>query len=78
MAQGHDANLLFRAPPFTVDNIRILFAASLIPYQPDTDFEAAKALVTWENKAVIFKAVLDAWGISMPEPEAGSDPPEPA
>ena len=74
LAEGHDANLLFRAPPFTFGNIRILFAVSLMPYQPDTDFEAAKNLVNWENKGKVLSEVLKAWNINMPEPEAESKP----
>lgn len=80
IAAGHDANLMFRCPPFTFASIRILFAASLLAYQPDTDFETAKSLITFRNKGVVLSAVMKAWNLNMPAPDTDvpKGPPEPA
>lgn len=78
MERGFDANLMFRCPPFTFSSIRILFAASLLAYQPDTDFEKAKSLITFRNKAQVMAGVIAAWNISVPVPESGAeDGPDP-
>src|SRR5580704_7905045 len=53
---GHDVNLNVCLPRLNFANTRVLFAASLLAYQPETDFEVAKALVSRLN---LF-AILDA------------------
>jgi len=79
LARGHDANLLTRLCNLTFDSVRVLFAVSLFPYQPETDFEAAKNLVTRELIIPITNAMLEAWNVNMPEPEAdAARPPGPA
>jgi hypothetical protein len=78
ISRGHtDANLLYRLPHLTFDNVRVIFACSLVPYQPDMDFEAAMELVTPGNIFGIIEKMLKAWGAAMPEPEKGERPPEP-
>ena len=77
LAMGHEVNLNWCLPNLNFANTRILFAASLLTYQPDTDFEAAKMLVTRENVIPIVEMMLDAWNINMPEPEKKANPPKP-
>lgn len=78
IARGHhDANLLYRMPHPSFDNVRVIFAVSLLAYQPELSFEDAKKLVTPKNIFVVTEALYSAWNQSMPEKEKGSRPPEP-
>jgi hypothetical protein len=72
---GHDVNLNVCLPRLNFANTRVLFAASLLTYQPDTDFVAAKALVTRLNLFAVLNAMITAWNEEMPEPEADPLPP---
>lgn len=80
ISRGHyDANLLYRLPHLTFDNVRVIFACSLLAYQPEIDFAEAKALVTAQNLFEIANKMMDAWKANMPEKEKekGARPPEP-
>lgn len=78
LSRGHlDANLLYRLPHLTFDSVRVIFACSLLAYQPEMDYAKAKALVTPLNLIEITNKIVDAWKSNMPEPEKGERPPEP-
>jgi hypothetical protein len=70
---GHDVNLNVCLPRLNFANTRVLFAASLLAYQPDTDFETAKAMVSRLNLFAVLDAMMTAWNESVPDP----DPPLP-
>lgn len=76
-AMGHDVNLNLCLPRLNFASTRVLFAASLLAYQPNTDFVAAKALVTRDTLVPILEKMLAAWSQSMPEPDANADPLQP-
>jgi hypothetical protein len=75
-ARGHDVNLLGVYLKRTYSNVRVLFAASLLAYQPEMDFEEAQNLVTDKTIVEILVAVNDAWNKNTPDPEK-SNPPVP-
>jgi hypothetical protein len=76
-AKGHDVNLLGVYMQRTFSNVRVLFACSLIAYQPDIDFEKVQDLVDHENIIEILAAVSGAWTKSMAPPDS-ENPPKPA
>jgi hypothetical protein len=77
LAQGHDVNINFCLPRLTFANTRILFAASLLHYQPDIDFKASLALVTRDNNITIVNRIIEAWNLNTPEvEESAGDPPQ--
>jgi hypothetical protein len=72
---GHDVNLNTCLPRLNFANTRVLFAASLLAYQPEMDFAAAKAMVTRLNLFEVLNAMILSWNESMPEPDSDPLPP---
>lgn len=61
--------------------VSVLFAAALIPYQPDTNFLEAQELVTDDNLWDVLAALDAANAKCFPDPEeeeSPADPPLPA
>jgi len=75
-----DVNLLVAKLRPSVGGTRVLFAASLLHYQPETDFEAAQDLVNDENLVEVLNALDASRAKSFPEPteETHADPQQPA
>jgi hypothetical protein len=77
MRKGYEVNLLIAMIRRNFSTLRVLFAVSLMPYQPDMDFHVAQSLVTKHNVLNILQAVDQAWAQSTPEKKP-ADPQEPA
>lgn len=76
LAKGYEVNLLISYLRRTFSSMRVLFAASLVAYHPEVDFNEAQNWVTHDNILEIIQAVDAAWKKSMPEP-VKSDPTQP-
>lgn len=66
-AQGHNVNLLFSLPKFSLESVRINFACSVRKFHPELSFEDACKLVTIKSMTAIANAVATAWYAEMPE-----------
>jgi hypothetical protein len=76
-SKGYDVNLLGVYLNRTFSNVRVLFAASLLAYQPEFPFEEALDLVDNDTIIPILVALSKAWDNSMPvpDPDAANPPP---
>jgi hypothetical protein len=80
LARGYEVNLLVSYLRRTFSSVRVLFAASLLAYHPDLDFNEAQDLVDDENILEIVQAIDKAWHKSSAEADAdaGAGPLAPA
>ena len=75
LAKGYNVNLLVSYLRRTLSSVRVLFAASLVAYHPDLDFDEAQNLVDHDNIVEILQAIDNAWKKNLPDPSP--DPPQP-
>src|SRR5258708_11377263 len=62
--EGHDVVILNHLPPFRLDSVRVIFAASLRKYQPEIAYEDALELLTLPYVHKDYSAIADAWNNS--------------
>jgi hypothetical protein len=76
--RGIRANLLLAKLQPSLRSTGILFAAALLPYQPETDFDAAQDLVDDDNLLTVIEALDATHAKSFPDPDPEAqiaDPP---
>lgn len=76
---GHDVKLLEKFPRLEyIDEVLILFAASIRTFQPEISFEEALALPDLPAIYLVRGAIYAAWSAAVPEPVEGEkNPTEP-
>lgn len=73
---GKPVSLLQSSWELGMLDLQLLFAASLRPFHPDLDFEAAKRLVNWRNVDQIIVKIRQAQANFAPEQDDKADPPQ--
>ena len=69
--------LTFNPPP-SANQFRGLFYAALSVADPEVTVEAAGRLITFQSLGPITRALMDAYGVSMPEPASNPTKATPA
>jgi len=76
-AAGVDSRLLWQMPQLTLENLPIVFAASLVAFHPEISFEDAIALVDWDTIFELRDKVIEAWSAAFPKRGKQENPPKP-